>query len=444
MAHQQILIKNARVMDPASNTDQISDVFVSEGKVLAMGHAPQAFAADVTVEAKGYWLVPGLVDLSARLREPGFEYKATLESEMQAALSGGVTTVVCPPDTDPTLDEPGLVQMLKFRAQNLNKARLHPLGALTVGLKGEIITEMAQLSEAGCIGFSQTNEMIADTQVLLRAMQYAKSFGFTVWLAPQDVYLGRGGVAHSGPVASRLGLSGVPIIAETIALNTIMELVRATGCRVHLCRLSSAAGVALVRAAKKEGLPVSADVAIHHTLLCDVDIGFFDSNYRVTPPFRAQRDREGIWAGIADGTIDAICSDHTPVDDDAKLLPFDEAEPGLTGLELLLTLALKLQTQANIPLSKIIEALTIGPAKILVSKVSDSINGAKVQTGQAGRIVIGASADLVIVDPNESWIPTPANLFSQGKHTPFNTVELVGRVRTVLVDGVLSFDRHLA
>ncbi|HEX8603590.1 MAG TPA: dihydroorotase, partial [Pseudoduganella sp.] len=334
-------IKNGRVIDPANGVDAVQDLYIVDGKVAALGTAPHGFMAARTIDATGLVVAPGLVDLAARLREPGYEYKATLESEMQAALQGGVTSLVCPPDTDPVLDEPGLVEMLKHRARGRNGAHVHPLGALTMGLKGAALTEMAELTEAGCIGFAQAEMPVTDTNVLLRALQYANTFGYTVWLRPQDAYIGKGGVAHSGPLASRLGLSGVPVMAETIALHTIFELVRSTGARVHLCRLSSAAGLELVRAAKAEGLPVTCDVGAHHVHLTDADINFFDPNARVTPPFRTQRDRDAIRAALADGTIDAICSDHTPVDDDEKLLPFAEASPGATGLELLLSLALK-------------------------------------------------------------------------------------------------------
>ena len=229
-------IKNGRVVDPSNGIDAVQDLYIADGKVAGIGSAPAGFTATRTIDATGLVVAPGLVDLSARLREPGYEYKATLESEMQAAVQGGVTTLVCPPDTDPVLDEPGLVEMLKHRARLLNQAHVHPLGALTVGLKGKALTEMAELTEAGCIGFAQAEEPITDTTVLLRAMQYAKTFGYTVWLRPQDPYIGRGGVAHSGPLASRLGLSGVPVMSETIALHTIFELMRASGARVRCPR----------------------------------------------------------------------------------------------------------------------------------------------------------------------------------------------------------------
>ncbi|MHA7237137.1 dihydroorotase, partial [Burkholderia pseudomallei] len=317
----KIHIKGGTLIDPVAGTQRQADVFVAAGKVAAIGAAPADFNAAKTIDATGLIVAPGFVDLSARLREPGYEHKATLESEMAAAVAGGVTSLVCPPDTDPVLDEPGLVEMLKFRARNRNQAHVYPLGALTVGLKGQVITEMVELTEAGCIGFTQANVPVTDTQVLLRALQYASTYGYTVWLRPLDAFLAKGGVAASGPVASRLGLSGVPVAAETIALHTLFELMRVTGARVHVARLSSAAGVALVRAAKAEGLPVTCDVGANHLHLIDVDIGYFDAQFRLDPPLRAERDREAIRAALADGTIDAICSDHTPVDDDEKLLP---------------------------------------------------------------------------------------------------------------------------
>jgi dihydroorotase len=427
----KIHIKNGRLIDPASGVDAQKDIYIAAGKVTGIGEAPAGFTAARTIDASGLVVAPGLVDLSARLREPGYEYKATLESEMQAAVQGGVTSLVCPPDTDPVLDEPGLVEMLKHRAKGLNQANVYPLGALTVGLKGEALTEMAELREAGCIGFSQAEAPILDTTVLLRALQYARTFGFTVWLRPQDPHLGRGGIAHSGPVASRLGLSGVPVMSETIALHTILELVRATGTRVHLCRISSAAGVDLVRAAKKEGLPVSCDVGAHHVHLTDVDIGFFDSNARVTPPFRAQRDRDAIRQGLADGTIDAICSDHTPVDDDEKLLPFGEASPGATGLELLLPLTLKWAEEC-LPDAR--QAVAAALKKI-------SSDAARVAGLPPAGVAVGGVADLCVFDPEARWVVDAKSLASQGKHTPFLGYELKGQVKATIVGGHLAFER---
>ncbi|MFZ6732831.1 dihydroorotase [Undibacterium sp. Ji42W] len=424
----KIHIKNGRVIDPASATDAVQDVFIAAGKVVALGQAPADFAANKTVDATGLIVAPGLVDLSARLREPGFEYKATLESELQAAMRGGVTSLVCPPDTDPVLDESGLVEMLKQRARMQNKAHVYPLGALTVGLKGESLTEMVELTAAGCIGFSQAEETIANTNTLQRALDYAATFGFTVWLRPQDAYIGKGGVAHSGPLASRLGLSGVPVMAETIALHTLFELMRATGAKVHLCRISSAAGLDLIRKAKKEGLPLTCDVGAHHVHLTDADIGYFDSNARLTPPLRSQRDRDAISAALKDGTIDAICSDHTPVDDDEKLLPFAEASPGATGLELLLSLALKWAEDSRGDVS-----MTLALSKI-------SQHAAKVAGVPAGQIAVGQAADICIFDPATRWKVEAKALASQGKHTPFLGYELPGVVKATIVSGHIAFD----
>ena len=423
----KIHIKNGRLIDPANGIDAVADLFIADGKVAGIKDAPAGFEAVRTIDAAGLVVAPGFVDLSARLREPGYEYKATLKSEMQAAMQGGVTSLVCPPDTEPVLDEPGLVEMLRHRAGKLNQARVHPLGALTTGLKGEKLTEMAELTDAGCIGFSQAEEPVLDTTVLLRALQYAKTFGFTVWVSPQDAHIGRGGIAHAGPLASRLGLAGVPVMSETIALHTLFELVRATGARVHLCRMSSAAGLELVRAAKKEGLPVSCDVGAHHVHLTDADIGFFDSNARVTPPFRSQRDRDAIRACLLDGTIDAVCSDHTPVDDDEKLLPFGEASPGATGLELLLSLTLKWGDEQKAPLATALARITCDAARV-----------AGLPVGQLG---VGADADVVVFDPNARWTVEASALASQGKHTPFLGYELAGQVRTTIVAGRVAYQR---
>ncbi len=423
----KIKISNGRVVDPANGIDAIQDVCIADGRIAALGSTPAGFEAEQVVDASGLVVAPGLVDLSARLREPGYEYKATLESELSAALAGGVTTLLCPPDTDPVLDEPGLVEMLVHRARLLNRSHVYPLGALTVGLKGRELTEMAELTEAGCVGFSQAEETILDSTVLLRAMQYAHTFGYTVWLRPQDPYLGKGGVAHSGPLASRLGLSGVPVISETIALHTIFELMRTTGARVHLCRLSSAAAIELVRAARAEGLPVTCDVGAHHVHLTDNDIGFFDPNARLTPPLRSQRDRDAICQGLLDGSIDAICSDHTPLDDEEKLLPFGEASPGATGLELLLSLALKWGEEGGAGLSAAIARVTCEPARVAGLG--------------AGTLSVGAEADLCVFDPAARWKVEASALRSQGRHTPFLGYELPGRVTHTLVSGRLAFSR---
>ena len=441
----KILIHNGRIIDPASGHDAVGSIAVASGRVIALGEVPGDFTPDRTVDATGCIVAPGLVDLAVRLGEPGHEHEAMLESEMAAAVAGGVSSLVCAPDTDPVLDEPGLVEMLKFRAEKLHQARLFPIGALTRNLAGEVLTEMAELTEAGCIGFGQAEIPLASTLVLQRALQYAATFGYIVWLRPQELHLGKG-VAASGALATRLGLSGVPVAAETIALHTIFELMKTTGARVHLCRLSSAAGVDLVRQAKAAGLPVSCDISINSLHLTDLDIGFFDSRARLNPPLRQQRDRDALRAGLADGTIDALVSDHTPVDEDAKTLPFAEAEPGATGLELLLPLALKWAREqgdgsrtgstaiAPAALQRALAVLTSAPAAVL---------GGALGTLQAsvGRLTAGGVADLCIFDPDAEWKVEAKTLRSQSHHTPFSGATLRGQVCWTLVGGAFAFER---
>jgi dihydroorotase len=426
-----ILIKGGRVIDPASGFDEKTDVALSNGSVLAIKNIASDFQPDHTIDASGCIVAPGLVDLAVRLREPGYEHARMLESEMAAAVAGGVTSLVCLPDTEPVLDESGLVKMLRFRAEKLNQAHVYPLGALTRKLEGATLTEMVELTEAGCVAFSQAEVPLANTQVMQRALQYASTFGYGVWLRPQELFLGKG-VAASGALATRLGLSGVPVVAETIALHTIFELMRATGARVHLCRLSSASGVALVRQAKLEGLKVTCDISINSLHLTDADIGYFDSRARLNPPLRQQRDRDALRAALADGTIDALVSDHTPVDEDAKALPFAESEPGATGVELLLSLALKWSRDSQVSLARALQVVTSGPADVLGSALGK-------RQGRVGRLVVGGLADLCVFDPQDAWTVQPGALRSQGKHTPFSGYELPGRVRCTVIGGQVAF-----
>lgn len=427
----KIHIKNGRLVDPKNRIDSKQDVFIAAGKIVAIGAMPEGFHANRVIDASNLIVCPGLIDLSARLREPGFEYKATLESEMAAAVAGGVTSLVCPPDTDPPLDEPGLVEMLKYRAKSLNQSHVYPLGALTMGLKGERLTEMAQLSDAGCIGFSHADHPLIDTLVLSRALNYAATYGYTVWLRPQDAFLSKDAVAHDGMVATRLGLPGIPVEAETIALTTIIELARTSGARIHLCRLSSAGGVELVRQAKASGLAITCDVGVHHLHLSEIDIGYFDSNCNLMPPLRSTRDRDALRAGACDGAIDAICSDHAPVDDDAKQLPFAESEAGATGLELLLPLTLKWAMAEKLDLARALAKITSEAARIL--------GGLGPLGLEAGHVAVGERADVCIFDADESWQVDRTTLKSLGKNTPFIGMDMIGKVHYTLVGGQVVY-----
>lgn len=430
----KLLIQSGQLASAANNTPQ--DVAIAGGRVVAIGNAIKDFTPDRVIDATGCIVAPGLIDLCARLREPGFEHESMLESEMAAAVAGGVTSLVCPPDTDPVLDEPGLVDMLKFRAEKLNQSRVFPLGALTKGLKGEVLTEMAELTESGCIGFGQADHPIVNTQVLQRTFQYAASFGYSVWLRPQDYWLGQG-VAASGPLATRMGLSGVPVSAEVIALQTMFELLRNTPARVHLCRISSAAGLALVRQAKAEGLPVTCDVSVHNLHLIDVDMGYYDARLRLEPPVRQQIDRDALRAGLADGSIDALVSDHNPVEADAKNLPFAQAEPGATAVELLLSLAVKWANEDKVPLARVIEVLTAGPARVLGSSLGSL-------QSSLGQLVVGGVADVCVYQPDVYWQVNAANLRSQGKHSPFGGYELPAQVRATVVSGYVAYTAEQA
>lgn len=427
----KLRIINGRLLNPATKQDEVAVIDMAAGRIVGI-NSTEDFSADQIIDAAGKAIIPGLVDLSVRLREPGNEHRATLETEMQAALAGGVTSLVLPPDTDPSLDEPGLVEMLKHRARQLNQANLYPLGAMTVGLKGEVLTEMAELTEAGCVAFSQANKGLLNLATLNRAMLYAKTFDYTLWIQPSEADLASSGVAASGAFASRLGLSGIPVQAETIALHALFELQRSNKVRLHLCRVTSAEGIELVRQAKARGLPVTCDVSINHLHLTDTDIGFFDSNYRLYPPIRSQRDREAITQGLLDGTIDAICSDHTPMDDEEKLLPFAQAEAGAVGVEILLSLVYKWAQEHKVPLLDALAKITLNPYQILKA-------GAPALP-PCGQIAIGAPADLAIVDLDEHWQVNRQSLVSQSAHTPFSGYEVPAKVKMTIVGGRIAWE----
>lgn len=412
-------IRNGRVICPKNGVDRSNaSLYIAAGKIAGLGQAPAGFVADKVIDAAGCVVCPGLIDLGARLN--------SIEAELAAAVAGGVTSVVVPPDADPPLDEPELADRLVHRGEEIGKARVLPLGALTLGLKGERLAELAGLKKAGCVAFSQANKPVIDTEALLRAMEYAATFDFAVWLQPQDYWLSRNGIAHEGEVASRLGLAGIPVAAETIAIATIVQLVRDTGCRVHLTRISSAAGMALIQRAQHDGLPVTCDVGVHHLLLTENDIGFFNPHARFCPPLRAQNDRLALSTAAVTG-LAAICSDHTPVGADDKLLPFGEAKPGATGLEVLLPLTLKWAETAKVALSDAVARITCGPAGILGL--------------ESGHLALGAAADVCIFDPQATWQLTPEALKSRGKNSPWQGYMMTGQVRSTLVGGRVVFNR---
>ncbi|GBG03397.1 dihydroorotase [Azospira sp. I13] len=409
-----ICIKNGRLVDPKNGIDAQLDLFIADGRIAAVGQAPAGFTADKTIEADGAVVCPGLIDLSVRL--------PSLESELAAAIAGGVTTVVCPPDTKPVLDEPGLVERLIQRAEALGLARVLPLGALTRNLEGQSLASMAGLASAGCVAFSQADRPVTDLQSLYRAMQYAATYDFTVWLRPQDYQLARDGVAHDGEVAARLGLAGIPVAAETVAIATLVELAKATGVRLHLMRISSAAGVAMVRDAQAKGARVTCDVAVHHLHLSEEDIGYFNALARFDPPLRAVSDRAALRFGLAEGTVGAVCSDHTPTAEDGKLLPFGEADAGNPGLTLLLPLVLAWAEEAGLSLNTALARVTSNAAAII-------------GRDDLGHLAPGAVADVCVFDPAASWTITPEAFSSVGRNSPLAGRTMKGRVLAVVAGG---------
>ena len=416
----KIAIRKGRVIDPASNFDAQADVFIAASRIVAIGEQPADWHGNRDINAEGCIVAPGLVDLAVHVK------RGTLATELAAAAAGGVTSMVCSPDTDPVLDEPGLVDMLRLRAQSFHGTHLYPLGALTKSLAGVQLAEISKLAQAGCVGFSQADRAVLDTQVLLRAMQYAATFDYSVWLQPEDLHLANNGVAHEGEVASRLGLAGIPSSAEIVALATHIELARVTGVHLHVCRVSAAEGVALIRAAKLAGLKVTADVAINHLHLIDLDIGNYDSNYRLSPPLRSSRDRDALRAGVIDGTIDAIVSDHTPRQDDAKQVPFGEAAPGATGLETLLSLTLRFAESARIPINTALARITH--------------HAAQAAGLSAGRLAVDSVADVCVFDPGAYRLINKAGFKSAGKNSPFLGYELPGVVRATVTAGDIAYE----
>ncbi|MFQ5936284.1 MAG: dihydroorotase [Acidiferrobacterales bacterium] len=423
-----LVIRGGHLIDPASSVDGIKDIFINdEGFVVAVGNAPEDFDAKKTLDASGKVVCPGLVDLRARPREPGLEYKATIDSEVRAAVSAGITTLCCPPDTNPVIDTPAMAQMVQQRAWRFGLAFIYPLGALTRGLEGERLTDMEALDEAGCVGMSNALRPVADTQVMRRAMEYAASFDLTVFMHSEDHWLHGDGVVHEGEVGMRLGLPGIPEAAETVGVARDLALIEHTGVRAHFCQLSSAGAVAMVAEAQSRGLPVTADATAHHLHLTEHDIGFFNTQCYVVPPLRSSRDLAALRQGVKTGVIGAICSDHQPHEPDAKLAPFADSAPGISGLETLLPLTLKLVDENVLTLNDAIARVTTKPAEIL-----------GVDNGHLG---VGATADICIFDPEGWWTLSEDTIISRGRNTPFLGWELRGRVTHTLVGGQVVFER---
>jgi len=418
-------IRGGRVLCPASGRDQVADVYVADGRVAAIGAAPARFRPEQELDAGGKLVLPGLVDLCARPREPGSEYKSSLASECAAAAAAGVTTLCCPPDTNPVVDTPAVLELINQRAVAAGKAQVLVLGALTLGLEGNVLSEMQTLKAAGCRGVSDAGRAVTNSEVLRRAMEYAAGCGLTVFIQPDDPQLRNGGVMHEGATSTRLGLPPIPASAETVAVARALLLAEEAGARLHLGRISAAGSIFQVRAARERGVAVSVDTGICHLHLIDADVNGYKSNCHLAPPLRGAADRAALIEAVADGVIDAVCSDHQPHDGDAKAAPFSLTEPGASTIDVLLPLMLKLVQDGKLSLSRAMAAVTVGPARILGL--------------ERGRLDQDAPADLIVVDPDVEFEVTTAMLNSAGHNCPFLGQRLRGRVLATILQGRLVF-----
>ena len=422
-----LTIRGGRIVDPANGVDAVGDLHIASGRIAAIGDPPAEFSAERVIDADGCIVCPGLVDLCARLRQPGLEQKATIASETRAAVASGITTLCCPPDTLPPVDTPAVAQLIRRIADECGLARLLPAGALTQGLEGAQISEMAALQRAGCPVMSNADRPIRNTRVQRRALEYASTYGLTAFLHPSDAYLSEGGLVHEGLLSTRLGLPGIPEAAETVAVARDLALAEQTGARIHFRGLSTARATEMLAEARVRGIPVTADVGAHQLFLTELDLTSYNADAHVIPPLRTLADRDALRAALAAGEIAAICSDHQPHEPDAKLDPFPQTEPGISALETLLPLTLRLVREGVLELSAALACLTSNPARILGLPL--------------GRLQPKTTADVCIFDPEARWIPGPDTLVSRGHNSPFLGVEMMGRVEWTLLGGRVVFRR---
>lgn len=421
----RILIKNGQVIDPANQINEVKNLYIDAGKIVAVGEPPKGFSAETTIDAKGKWVCPGLIDISVRLRQPGLEKKATIESELSAAVKGGITSVICQPDTTPIVDTPAVVEWIQQHAQKTHLAKVHIWGALTQGLAGQALSEMHALKQAGCVGLTNALNPITNLTFLKQCYYYAASHDLMVVIRPEVASLVEKGCVHDGKVSTRLGLRGIPDIAETIALNQHLDLIKLTGIKAHFSGLSCGRSIALIESAKQDGLDVSADVAIHQLHLTDQAIEHFNAQAHVRPPLRTDHDKEQLRQGFRSGVIDIVTSDHQPHDFAAKFAPFSSAEAGISGLETLLPLALALHHEAGFSVEQIIASMTAAPAQRLGL--------------ESGTLSVGSDADICIIDSEVKWTLDKLSMVSMGTNTPFDGQSLKGLVTETLVKGQLVF-----
>jgi len=420
-----LAILNGYIVDPVNDVEGVHHIYVEGKQIISIDRPPKGFIADEEIDASGLYVIPGLIDLCARLREPGEEHKATIASETFAAAASGITAMVCPPDTFPVVDTPGMVRMIQDRAMDSGFSKIHPLGALTVSLKGERLTDMAMLMDAGCVGVSNALETVDNTLVMRRAMQYASTYDIPIFLTSKDPWLQGNGCVHEGEISTRLGLPAIPEAAETVGVARDLAIIETSGARAHFNLISCQRSLQMITEAQQRGLPVSVSVSIHHLHLCETDVNAFNTCCKVMPPLRTRHDRNALIEGIANGAITAICSDHQPHGADAKLAPFSEAAVGITGLDSLLSLTLKLVEKKQLNLRQAISTLTCNPAHIIGLEV--------------GHLGVNAIADICIYDPAAEWTLTDKNMKSMGCNSPFLGMTMNGKVSSTVIDGKVVY-----
>lgn len=419
------LIKNGLHIDPISGESSLQDIYIEGNLIAAVGEKPNNLSIDKEVDASGCWVIPGIVDIKVRIREPGYTHKATLASETRAAALNGISTICIPPDSSPVVDHAAIVTQMHHNNETAgNQSHIYIIGALTKNLNGKILANMASLKDRGCIAVTNSIYPMQNNLIQRRAMEYASGLNLTVIIQPIDHSLMGDGCAHEGAFATRYGLPSIAEAAETAALAKDIELVAQTGAKTHFGQISCARSVEMIREAKKHGLPITADCAIHHLFLTDQDIGQFDANKHVIPPLRSQRDLEALKAGLKDGTIDCICSDHQPHELDAKLKPFPTSEPGMSGLDSFLPLAFKLVDEGVFTKEELVKMITSNPANIF--------------NLPAGKIEKGELADICIIDPEDLFQLEQKSLLSAGKNNAFINWSFSHKVIKTFIAGKIA------
>lgn len=421
------VIQNGRIIDPKNQLDQVGSIYISDGRIISTLDQPKGFQADQVIDASNAIVTPGFIDLYADLRQPGFEHKGTIATETMAAAANGFTHTVCPPNTLPVVDHAAAANLIKETAAHQGHTYVFPLGALTQGLKGEQLSEMHALNDAGCVGFSNSQQPVKETRTLRRCLEYAATFELPVFFIAEDASLAADGCVNQGPISTRLGLIGIPEMAETVEVAKIILLSEQVGVRVHFSQITTARSLTLIEQAKKDGLPITADVALHQLLFTEDAVNNFNSQFHVRPPLRSEADRQALNEGVRNGTIDAICSAHQPHDIAAKMAPFPETDPGMSTLDSFLPILLTLHHQEDIPLNTLIAAMTTKPASIVQQDL--------------GHLSPGAEANITLFDLSEQWQLSEQGLHSRGKNNPFIGSNLQGRTLATLRKGKLTYQK---